>query len=388
MFGPNKNNEVIILDIGSASVAGTRVAIPTNQKKIDFKDSIRHEADFKDRVSFKVFFEEIEKALRNILADLKKKNNHSADKIVCFLSSPFYLSKTKTIVYTESSPFTVDDKLINRLMVQEAEKFLISRKKIYPEITDDKNLLIENKIMAIRLNGYPITSVNNQSAFKLEIDGYLSLSSKAVINRLTEIIIQAGLSKKVTFHSFAFAGFSTLRDIDDDDDDTFVLLDISGELSDLVFSLKGVLLENLSFPLGKNYIIRKIADVFKTIPAEAKSLIKLYSAGQVNAQIEKRVSTALSEIKEEWNKTFRQGLLSLMDVGILPELIYLVGEDNSIRIFEDWLIEDGFKDLTFGHKGIKIVSIKPNMFKPLDHPQIEGLDPFLAIEGLFLKSIL
>jgi len=389
MFGQTKNNdEIIILDIGSASVAGSRVVISTDKKKIDFKDSVRHEANFKNRISFKVFFEEIEGALKNTLIGLKKSNNRPVGKIVCFLSSPFYLSKTKTLVYTQKSPFVVNNKLINKLMAKEAEEFLVSRKKIYPEIADDENCLIESKIMAVRLNGYSVASVDSQSAVKLEIDGYLSLSSKAVTHRLTEIINQTGLGKNVIFHSFAFAGFSTLRDIDDDDDDTFVLLDISGELSDLIFSLKGVLLENLSFPIGKNYIIRKTAEVFKTVPAEARSLIKLYSNGQANAQIEEKISQALGEIKKDWNKTFRQGLSALMEVGILPELIYLVGEDNLTNIFEGWLKEDSFKDLTFGHRGIKTILVKPNMFKALDRPEMEKFDPFLAIEGLFLKRVL
>lgn len=383
LFRIKQNSVVAIIDIGSAQVSGALVSVSTDkqgrkQNQLIFntkvETSIDGDLDF-DRFDF-----EIIKAVKIVTHNLVKSGFHQPTKFFCFLASPFLVSQTKIINYSQDNQFVFTPKILDSITRREAEYFR-SRNE-----SGEQFNLIENKIMQIKLDGYELAQPFGHKVNQLTLAQFLSGSSASQLNKIRHAIASQSHNDEIEFHSYAFSAFSALRD-GLGGQKNFLAIDVGGELTDIFISMDGVLLENISFPYGLNSIIRRIAVAQGTFQNEAKSQLALYVEGRLQARAKNIFAQSLELARQKWTAGLAEALALILDNSVLPEQIILTGDTNANKIFMTWLKEGDFKKYLLSNNPFKVSYIDHSKLTDI-RPGVKTVrDTYLIFESIFLEKI-
>ena len=385
------NRTIAIIDIGSASVGGAIVELPKtniNQKKVCpiIKYSLREPITLTDQIGFKTFIKEIFEALDKILEKIKAEKS-SFDECLVFLSSPFYLSQTKIIRVKKNEPFLVTKKFVDQLLAEENHKLLQNHPRLYPDLLADTTAVLENIIMQSKLNGYETSNIHNRKTNDLILAQYLSIVSKQLADKFNELIRRRLKVKKISFCSLALGVSSIVRDIGGHRN--FLILDVSGELTDLIIATDGYLAENISFPHGRNFIIRGLAERLSASKETAYSELKMYKMGQLDENRKEKIKSALDDLKKDWLIGLAKALNTAMESIILPKLAFIVGDDVLAEIFADWMADQSLLEFSLANQPIEFKLLRNKELGDYCLDQSgERIDPFFQIEGLFAEKVL
>ena len=152
-------------------------------------------------------------------------------------------------------------------------------------------------------------------------------------------------SRDITFHSFALASFSVARDIYHTENN-FLLIDIGGEITDISLVRGGVLLETISFPAGKNSLLRGIAKALNTIPEEAHSLVRV-NVERKNNRKNDEIKRAFDKAEIEWQSSLQKALGDLSGGLSLPKTIFLTADSDLGEWFKGSILSDSLSQQTF-----------------------------------------
>lgn len=395
-FSSKKESLVAVVDIGSSSV-GVALIKSSFNKKSGWQSKIiyttRTEARLETPYDFRRYIREITKALHQSLNTAllsppvrQAGKNGVPGKYICFLASPFYIAQTRVVKYEEEAEFVLTPKLYQRITTQEVARFLSHHAEIYPSLIDDTFFVIENKTMQIKLNGYEVTDPFNKKTTRAELVQYISGSSPSLARQFQEEIIKITHHDRIEFHSFAFAAFSVLRDRLGEMA-SFLIIDVSGEITDVSVVTLGVLTEVTSFPLGRNSLVRQIAANLKTAYAEADSLLRLYISGGTGGEANNRLAKEVAKVKENWLAKMRETLAGALESNILPEQVYVIGDDRTAKIFMDWLTSGDFREFTMSNRPLQIKYLDSSFLNPHHNHEQNTRDVFVLVESLFYDKI-
>ncbi len=388
------NNQLIaIIDIGSANVGGAIAELDknSNQNKTqcaNLKYTTRHPLSITDNLTFKTFIKEIFEALDRVLIDIKKEEP-TIKQVVVFLASPFCLAQTKIIDLQKDQPFVVTKNLVNELMIGEAKKFMANHKQLYVDLLDDQTIVLENALMQIKLNGYETHQPYGKKSSTVVMAQHLSIMSQILTNKLKDLITQKLKLSNIIFHSTTFATFNTLRDIIQKPN--FLIIDISGELTDLLVSVDGYLSSTLTFPVGRNFLIKGLAKKLNTTTEEAYSQLKLYKQGELDSQINHKLAESLESLKGEWLAGLTEALNSVMESVLLPNIAFIMGDDILAQIFAEWMADQSLMQFSLANQPLKtsLIETKDLDDHCLNHRNSnQRFDPFFQIEALFARKVL
>lgn len=391
----NQQGEVIaVIDIGSAQVSGALFYSDSNNNfsipdRIIF--STKEKILFVETPDFNYFLSGVTEALNKVIHSLKKKAPSDLKQIFVFLSSPFFISQIKTIKYRGEKPIRITSSFIRDLANNEAKKFLETNSGLSLETDSEKNVLLESKIMRVRLNGYETDTIEDRQAKAVDIDHYSSIASQAILDKIKNTIFLLYPKTLIEVQSFSFALYSTFRRLVYDKND-FVLIDPGSELTDILVVADGVLAGHITYPQGKNFLIRRLAEITKTLPTEASSALKLYQSGQSSPALKRKVAKALTVVKKDWVESFRQALKIATESSFLPETFFLIGDDYTDEIFAHFIETEDMSEITLSQRKFKIFFIESyaleNMSKIMANARSSLINnTFLLIEMLFCDKI-
>ena len=193
--------------------------------------------------------------------------------------------------------------------------------------------------------------------------------------------------RDIEFHSSTFAFFSTLRDMFGRKQ-SFVAIDISGETTDLTISDNGRLAEHISFPCGKNQILRYLARSNNSVRDEAESLARLYLDNRLNGVARNRFEQSLEKTRQIWLKNLKDSLESFTELSILPETIYLIGEDALVGIFGSWLRATELNNIVFAGVGFDVKVVNKDMLSIFSSCCAgTSHDNFMMLETVFCAKL-
>jgi hypothetical protein len=111
-------------------------------------------------------------------------------------------------------------------------------------------------------------------------------------------------SININFHSLNTVYFSLLSKLFPNDN-SFMMTHISGETTDISVIKNGIIIESISFPLGRNFIVRRLLQEVPGItPNIAMSMIRINSDGHDSPQVSDRIKKVLSQAEEDWTHLF------------------------------------------------------------------------------------
>src|SRR3989344_8669876 len=398
-FSKNKTEEegvVLVFDIGSASVGGALVSLRKNKKpKILY--NVRKSMAFKEDLDINKFTASMIRTLSSVVADVERKGishlnfrslkNKEIRDAFCFFSSPWYISQTQVVKLEEKEKFFITNEMIKDILEKEKSDFIKNNEKFFGDGSDVE--FMDSKVIQVRLNGYRVEDPFKKKTNDAEVVVYLSLISSDVEEKVKQVIAKPFHLDNIYSHSFTLAGFLSLRDIFEFEDD-FVFLDISGEVTDVSFVKNDSLRETETFPVGRNAFIREILKDLKTNYSSASSMINIYKEGKMDPENSKKIEGSINKIKKVWIKYLEQAMFDLSHGAILPRVIFVIADPDVGDVLIKMIQQENFTKLVFPdyNQSAEPLFIKPNLLKnSCDFYSDVEKDVFLMMDSAFISRI-
>lgn len=382
LFGLQKKESIVaIFDIGSGSVGGALVQIPLNGIGIPvILKSIRIEIKSREEFNFKIFMDDMLASLDSISRALYNFKLGAPEEIICVLASPWYISETRTVKMTKDKSFIFTKRKANELIQKEI--FILNNlyKKKYSSLENIPEL-IEQHIMAVYLNGYMIDNPLGMKCKTLEMNMLISLSPKICLNKIRDIFSNIYHHTDVSFSSFTVDSYLAIRD-KYLSQSSYLLIDVSGEVTDVGIVTKGVLKSVLSFPFGRKTFFKYMCTKLKIELRDAEELFKLYNNGHLSDELKNKIESLLKTIENLWGESFRQCISTLPHTLILPGTIFLTADNDIRNWFSNVLQNEKYiQSMVLDHK-CNVVSLDGFEFINMCNIKEGPCDPFLMIESI------
>jgi len=373
---PKEEKELaLVFDIGSSSVGGAvfeiqKFGIP----KIIL--SIREPIILEEKINTERFLFLTLKSLEAVASRICIMGIGKPSKIFCVLSSPWYASQTRVIKLEKNTSFLFTSKLADSLIQKEISLFEEEHLNKFSH-SDEKARMIEFKNMKTMLNGYVTDEPFDKKVKKIEMVVFISMSEDKILKKMVGAISRHFHSEDVKFSSFTMASFTVARDMFMHQEN-FLLVDIAGEVTDISLVKKDVLSESISYPLGRNFMIRGVADSLSYTLSEAKSFISLYKDKHAVESVEKRLEPVISKLKTEWLNGFQQALVNLSNDISVPSTIFITVDQDLIDFFSEIIKTEQFNQYTITESEFKIIF--------LDVPMLHGITAFKPSNSVFSRA--
>src|SRR3989338_7846427 len=229
---------------------------------------------------------------------------------------------------------------------------------------------IEFKNIKTMLNGYETTQPLDQKGKELEMTIFISISPEVVLKKIEKIIQMHFYHKEIQFFSSVMATFVVVRDVYAHNEN-FLLIDIGGEVTDIFMVKKNVLRESISFPLGLNFIIRRVAETLFLSLNEAKSLVSLFKDGHASGTAVKKIGPIIEKLKN--------------DISV-PANIYLSVDAEMASFFSETIKTEQFSQYTLTESKFTVTFLGTEVFKGMAEFK-EGIirDPALDINSIYIN---
>ena len=336
-FSKDKVELGVVFNIGSSSVGAGLVKFRRGQVP-HVVYTVREQIPYQEVVSPERFLSDMLTTLGTVHGRLHKEGlahlkftEYGAHRIrhaFYAFSSPWAASQTKIATVENKEPIIVTRDMIDGVVMKAEKNFeveVIDPTKD-PELKD-KLSVIEKRIIQIRLNGYEVRDPYGKEAKTVDISFFISLVPKMVIDRISESTLGALHPKDMRFTSSQLASYSAIRDVFSHRDD-FILLEIGGEVSDVSVVKNGLVLETASFPLGRNFLVRRISRALSVTNEGALSLLRLYYGDHADVTVSESLRPVLDNAATEWLGALHTTLVEISGSLSLPQdLLLILGGD-------------------------------------------------------------
>ncbi|MBU0611868.1 hypothetical protein KKB58_00325 [Patescibacteria group bacterium] len=381
---PKKKEElVLVFDVGSSSVGGALFfARESGIPKIIF--SIREKIVPENELNSERLLSQTVKSLEMVASKISKASLGVPKKTFCVLSSPWYASQTRTIKIEKNNPFIFTQKLADSLIKKEINLFKREH-GIDNEHSNGKNRPIELKNIKTVLDGETESDPLNKKIKKLEMNIFISMSPEDVLKKIEHAIGKYFYFGNIKFSSFALASFTVSRDVFMHHED-FLLMDIGGEITDISIVTENILRDSISFPLGRNFLVREASNLFNCSLDDAKTLVSLYKDKHMEKSIEKKFGPIMNDLKSKWLEKFQESLSVLFDDTFFPSTIFLTSDQDISAFFSEMIKNTMALQSSSGRSKFNVIS--------LNTKELHGIvlfrenvtrDPFIIIESVYIN---
>lgn len=381
---------VAIIDIGSDQVSGALFRLGQKEKtsiSSSFLTFVQTGLPSRANLDFKTYIKDVSQAIDKTLKEISR-SHRQLRAIFVFLSSPYFITQTKEIVWQSKEKRVLDDKFIKNLADQVAEDFIRANGSLYPEILNDQTILIENESMKVVLDGYPSDSPVGKKADKVEISQFVSIGSQALLSYFANLVNGYFPRTPIKIQTFSFAAYSIFADLIGSQED-FLLIEAGGDITDILVVCNGVLAEHRTFPFGKRQILKKLAESANTVPAEAQTLLDSLTDENSNASLRARAEKAFEPVFEEWASFFKKALEQIAENVFVPTRAYLIGNAKGDKLFKEKIEKINLSQLllsTANNLSVGFVEKDIFTYEAMNGPG-QVTNTFILVEALFCDKM-
>jgi hypothetical protein len=356
MFEKGKEELVAIFDIGSGSVGGALVLMPGLEGgKPEFIAAARFPVLFEADLNAKKFEARMRFALQAVAERIAVARPSRA---FCFLASPWTSHQTREVNF-KSKTTLISRRELNNIAGREITNFHREYLKDYPATA-----LVESKIQSLGAK-------KKESPLEKNLSLFLSVAEEKILDSVRDVVAKTMRTNDISFHSFLLAQFSVTRSFFDPKN--FVLIDVGGEVTEVASVSDDVLVDSVSFPLGKNSLIRRLQEAGTP---NAETLLSLFFDDRLDERSRGLVLDLLRLEKKHWQKHLAEAVASLgLKAG--PPVFFTV-DAEAAPWFNDaisTLTKNPFRCIFLEAKSLLPFCNFKKDLKP---------DPFLIIEALSL----
>lgn len=242
-------------------------------------------------------------------------------KINVVLSSPWIISKTKTVKISYGKETEITRAAVNAILDGERrdleQKFLAE----HDSSLEFDLAFIEQKLFEVKLNGYPTVHFEGKKTRELEVSFATSVSSKNIVGRIEQILEKSirTAAHAVEYHSSLLLQYSALRAIVPGFGD-YVVIHVHKEITDIIVVKNGTCSAMASFPSG--------TALFSDSKDVTSSSLNLQSQGVLHVAEDGRIMELADSILETWTRQFKETLASIGQTGTVPRRVYLLADEH------------------------------------------------------------
>lgn len=371
-FTKNKSGEVtLVVEVGSSSVGAALVSASKGvAPKVLFSTRqpvAMQDGDGKSR-SLTTILSTLESVLKLVSAE-----HVVVHKTHVIFSSPWYVSQTKIVQKNYDKPTSINHRIVEQITGEIEKKF--------SEELGPSKVLVEHRVVRAKLNGYLTSNPYHKKTKIFELAFFSSAVDKDVFDSVHNLVAKYFHIRNNQVSSFSVAAFSTISGVMPNERD-FMIVDVRGEVTDVSLVSDGALIKSLSFPQGKNALIKAIADSSGQSPVTALSMFNVVKDGVSDAKTQSDIAKFTAGFKQNWLQAYSQTCKDLSvgtSVMIISQPIFLIA-DNDIETFFEQILNEA-KTENVIHK-LKHLNLKDY----LESTSVLS-DYFLALESIFVTMI-
>lgn len=391
-FSKKKESECLLaFDIGSGSVGGA-IVITTSGRIPTILYSFRSDILFQEEATSGRLSSLMLRSLSQAVLALSQEGFEIAgfgakrpriDKILVSLSAPWVVQTTSFLQLKNKEPTLITEKLFTALLEQSGSESDTSKRPI-----PRGSVKIEERLIKSVLNGYETPAPYGMEALEAEFAMFSSFSLPKVIEGITETITHLFHVDRVSFHAFALIAYRALRKMYPEEAN-FIFVDVSGEQTEISLSSKGVIVETVTFPFGKNHIIRFLKKEANIPPSTAESFFRFYREKSGAGKVLERIEKLLEQAKEDWRSGFAKTLATLSEEVLFPKSLFIIADDSVLSLFVHALEGQDFSQFAISTKTFHIMPLTAELLSSIvKWNTSEHVDPFLGMIASFANESL
>ncbi len=299
-------------------------------------------------------------AVAEALAAMQNKHLGSPDSVQVCLASPWYASQVRLAKLTRTTQFTVTKSILDDMVARELKAFTEVEVKNNSNPSDPLRA-IESRTIAVRLNGYDTREPIGHVVSELELSLFLAVASDKLLNGIEDVIEHVFPKRRVTFVSFLSTTYLVARTLLPHEDE-YLLIDAGGEVTDVSLVREGALFQTISFPQGRNAVVRRLADALNRSKEEAASMWKLSEEGKLDGTVAQAAAFALKEARREWLEAFSKALFTISNDLSIPHTILITVDSDTSSWFISTVKDESFHQYTRTATEFKVLAMDPSLF--------------------------
>ncbi|MFZ2522536.1 MAG: cell division protein FtsA [Minisyncoccia bacterium] len=391
----DKDQTALLINIGNGSIAVASALF--NEEKPRFLYTARHSFVMLDKPDAKVLSESVIRTLDEALSAFSTKGYDNkywdykekrVSKILVVFSSPWFIPKIKHIEIRKDNPFVITEKFLNDILEKEEVVFRDELKVDLEEKVGSYDV-VERSIVNVKINGYILKKNIGKTTKNFEAYLRMSVVSTDYVKKVRDIIEKYthSLENEVIFHTFPFVSFTIARDVFSNSS-SFILLDVTGEVTDLTLVQNESIVAVASFPCGRNYIIRQIAKSFNTTFELAESTLRLFISKKLDDLGIKKIEEVLVNIEREWAIYFENSLLELSPQMVLPYKFFMTADSDVSVVYKNFLSLSKTDTTSLIRRNIELIHISSETLSNYyQNDSTSQVSEFIAILALFYNRI-
>jgi len=311
-------------------------------------------------------------------------------RIMCVFSSPWDVATTRSLHFKFERPFTITPTFMNDVISYETRNFLavVSKEADAAKMaTERKHILAGRDILKTAVNGYPVHFPVGRVADDFEMTLFLSALPLALNKSVERLCGKQFPGASLELYSATGVYFSVLRRLFPEER-SFIITHIGGETTDVSVVKENAITETISFPLGRNFVIRRLmSEISGVTPSVALSMINVHSNGDAGPKMSQKLQDALSQVESDWIGLFSDSMHDFAKDFFLPTRVFVLAGDNAADTFAGLITNRRLPIRGPGTPPIVAEAIHPSLLRNVVTCAAgEECDPFLSAEIFFLNS--
>lgn len=341
-----KSKIIVVLDMASSSVGGALFE-QNGDEPIKVLATTRRPVNFLLDINMDAGLRCAKESLSQVIDKLKEFHRGRVGGVLCVFSSPWFMSRTKTATVVGEKPFEIKKDFFKRLIREEELK-----------MSDASSPFIEHEIIKTELNGYFTRRPYGKKAKSVKSYIYLSVSAQKPMKLVEKESIRAFGHTPLVFRTLPLVAFRVLDDIMNHKEG-FLIIDIGGETTEVLFVRDNALEQSLSFSVGASHLFRKIASNTNAFFKEAPSILKTYARGHRSMDSSERIADAIKEVSDDWCYWLLKSFAEAAKENQLPQNVFLIGDELAEKYFAPCLTKGVVLDFTILGKPFNVCKFQP-----------------------------
>ncbi len=358
---------VILIDIGSASVAGAWMYQKKGEAPVicySTRIDIEVRTDEKVEQSMLRTLEAVcIQLVREGAPAYSREVGHGKIEIVlASVAAPWQDTSIHTVVLSETHPF-----VFTRALMQKT----VTGKPPTPD-----RIISDTSVISTVLNGYETEQPWGKRAHKAELTVLTSTLDKAVAKSITTELRRAFHSHHIELAAFAPVAYAVLSNLYPLQKE-YVLLDVSGSATDALIVKKGVLAGVATIPQG-------VHDLLKAGRGAARGVPGVSAIDQNrNATFGPKVAAA----EALWLEGVKGMLANFASEHPLPQTVFLLADEDARDFLKRLIDESTLRTLWLSEEPLSVIALTPEHTTSVVRARgmAEG-DIFLSMLALFYQD--
>jgi hypothetical protein len=377
----NKSKKIILFDFRSSSVAASIISVDEENPVPKILFAKREHYYFTEAPKADQFINRAHIALKKLIKNIHsfKINDsnldHATAEIHILYGAPWYNPDFIDAHYEQDKPFVFNKELLAKI-IRSATKEL--------ELNTEGEI-IEKNIASILINGYETDSPFNKKATDVKMSLYLSHVANQTKDDIENIIKDNFHVEKIHSHSHASVLYTFLKN-NFHAANNYVLMDISGEVTEITIVRNSFFKKNITVPVGSHIFNRKIAEMYGYDLHTSISNINIFLDDKNEPKAKKKAKEMFENIKDHYLNLIETSFNREKILNI-PTKIFISADEEVRNLFANiFESSDGYGGTLKMSKKPHIISFNKETFKSLCHYDLGvHADNTISIFSNFVK---